>query len=191
MTNKILITEMDGTPAQISFADHSGDFSPSTGSSLEFGTPTNGQIALASLADTNAVQSDKVDLGANRAQTYKVRAAFEFAATPTAGEVVELYWGASSSSIAERGNPGGISGSSSAYSGYASDLKESVRQLDFIGVFVCAVEITPIVQISEISIFTPSERYGVLVVKNESAASFHSDDVECHVVFDPIVPELQ
>jgi hypothetical protein len=191
MANKILITEMDGTPAQISFADHSGDFSPTASNDLEFGTPTDCQIVLASLTDTNAVQSDKVDLGANRAQVYKVRAAFEFTATPAAGDLVELYWSPSSSSTAATGNPGGVTGSSSAYAGYSSNLEDSAKQLDLIGVFVCTVQTTPIVQIGEIGMFTPSERYGTLVVKNESNASFHSDDVESHIVFDPIVPESQ
>jgi len=191
MANKILITEMNGTPPHISFANHAGDFSPAAANSLEFGTPTDCEIVLASLADTAAAQSAKVDLGANRAQAYKVRAAFEFAATPTAGDVVELYWGASSSSTAANGNPGGVSGSASAYAGYSSNLSASVKQLDFIGNFVCTAQTTPTVQVAEVSIFIPSERYGVLVVKNESAAAFHSDDVESHVVFDPIVPEVQ
>ena len=53
------------------------------------------------------------------------------------------------------------------------------------------VQTTATVQVAEVGMFTPSERYGSLVVKNESAAAFHSDDVESHVVFDPIVPEVQ
>ena len=57
--------------------------------------------------------------------------------------------------------------------------------------FVCTVQTTATVQVAEVGMFTPSERYGSLVVKNESAAAFHSDDVESHVVFDPIVPEVQ
>ena len=43
----------------------------------------------------------------------------------------------------------------------------------------------------EVGIFSPPERYGSLIVKNESGAAFHSDDVESHIVFDPIVPEIQ
>lgn len=191
MPNKILISEQDGTPKQICFADHGGDFGPAAANSLEFGTPTDVQLSLASVGDTAARQSAKVDLGTERAQIYKVRAALEFAATPGLGDVVELYWAPSSSSSATYGNAAGISGSDAAYTGQASNLAISVKQLDSIGVFVCSAQPTSTVQIAEIGLFQPSERYGSLVVKNESAAAFHSDDVECHVVFDPIVPEVQ
>lgn len=191
MVSKILISEMDGTPEQISFADHANDFSPTAANDLQFSTPTTCQIQLASVGNTAARQSVKVDLGENRAQVYKVRAAFEMAATPTAGALIELYWAPSSSSTAATGNAGGVSGSDEAYSGYSSNLASSIGQLDEIGPFQCTVQVTGNVQIAEIGSFSPSERYGSLIVKNESNAAFHSDDVECHVVFDPVIPEVQ
>jgi len=191
MVAKLLYTEMDGTPEQICFADHAGDFNPTAANNLQFSTPTTCQLSLASVADTAARQSTKVDLGANRAPTYKVRAAFEMAATPTAGDMIELYWAPSSSATAGTGNAGAVSGADGAYTGYSSNLAASVRQLEFIGIFICTAQITGTVQVAECGIFVPSERYGSLVVKNESNAAFHSDDVECHVVFDPIVPESQ
>lgn len=190
MANKILTTEMDGTPEQISFADHAGDFSPNVLSNLQFSTPTTCQISLASVADTAARQSAKVDLGANRAQAYKVRAAFELNA-PTAGDVIELYWAPSPSVTGTYANAANVVGSDSAYAGYSSNLAASVRQLDFIGNFVCTAQVTGTVQVAEISMFIPTERYGSLIVKNESNSAFASDDVEIHVVFDPIVPEVQ
>src|SRR3990167_10879106 len=98
MVAKILYTEMDGTPEQICFADHAGDFSPTAANNLQFSTPTTCQLSLASLADAAARQSTKVDLGTDRAPAYAVRAAFEMAATPTTGESIELYWAPSSSS---------------------------------------------------------------------------------------------
>jgi len=191
MANKILITEMDGTPEQICFADFDGDFSPTGANDLRFSTPTSSQLILAGLADGSAVQSAKVDLGAKRAEAYKARAAFEMAATPTSGDMIELYWSPSSSSTPATGNAGGVTGASGTYAGYSSNLAASLRQLDLIGVFVCTVQTTATVQVAEVGIFQPTERYGSLVVRNESAAAFHSDDVECHVVFDPIVPEVQ
>ena len=191
MANKILITEMDSTPEQISFADHAGDFSPTAANDLQFSTPTTCQLSLVDVADGAARQSAKVDLGTKRAQAYKVRAAFELAATPTAGDVIELYWAPSSSSTAATGNAANVSGSDAAYSGYSSNLAQSVKQLDFIGGFVCTVQATGTIQVAEVAVFSPTERYGSLVVKDESGAAFHSDDVECHVVFDPIVPEVQ
>ena len=191
MVNKILVTEMDGTPEQICFADFGGDFSPTGANDLRFSTPTSSQLILAGLADGSAVQSAKVDLGAKRAEAYKARAAFEMAATPTSGDMIELYWSPSSSSTPATGNAGGVTGASGTYAGYSSNLAASLRQLDLIGVFVCTVQTTATVQVAEVGIFQPTERYGSLVVRNESAAAFHSDDVECHVVFDPIVPEVQ
>ena len=191
MASKILISEMDGTPEQISFADHANDFSPAAASDLQFSTPTTSQIQLASVANGAARQSVKVDLGTERAQAYKVRAAFEMAATPTTGLLIEIYWAPSSSSTAANGNAGGVSGADAAYAGYSANLDESVKQLDYIGSFVTTVQATAVVQIAEIGTLEPTERYGSLVVKNESDAAFHSDDVECHVVFDPIVVESQ
>jgi hypothetical protein len=58
-------------------------------------------------------------------------------------------------------------------------------------VFVCSSDATGTVQVAEVGTFSPPERYGTLVVKNESGAAFHSDDVESHVVFDPVIPEIQ
>ncbi len=70
-------------------------------------------------------------------------------------------------------------------------MAASILQLDWIGNFVCTAQATPTVQVAEVGIFSPTERYGSLVVRNESAAAFHSDAVESHVVLDPIMPEFQ
>ena len=119
MANEILLKQ--GT--QIVFADHAGDFSPATANDLQQGTPTTVQLATASVADAAARQSAKVDLGATRAATYNVMAAFEMAVSGlTAGLTLELYWAPSSDATAANSNPGGVSGSDSAYSGYSSNL---------------------------------------------------------------------
>ncbi len=188
MPNEVLIK----TGTQLSFADHAGDFSPTAANDLEQGTPTNVQLALASVADAAARQSAKVDLGATRAAQFSVVAAIEFAATPTAGEVVELYWAASPDSTAANGNPGGASGSDAAYSGTAaSTLAESVKQLQWVGNFVCTDDATTTIQIAHVGMFSPLERYGSLIVKNESGAAIHSDDVECHMVITLIILGLE
>lgn len=193
MANKVLIQEMDATPPQITFADFATDFSPTAANDLRHASAvdTQVQLSLASLADAAARQSAKVDLGANRAKEYHVRAAFELAATPTAGDVIELYWAPSQHATAANGNPGGASGADAAYAGYSANLAASVLQLIYIGAFVCTAQATATVQIAEVGVFSPPERYGSLIVKNESNAAFHNDDVESHVVFDPIVPEIQ
>lgn len=194
MPTKILVTEAGGTPKQLVFADHGGDFSPAAADDLR--DPTSGNrttvnLSLASVANNAARQSDKADLGTDFAGMYAVRAAFEFAATPTAGNTVELYWAPSLSGTAANGNAGGVSGANAAYSGYSSNLDASVRQLQPIGNFVCTAQATATVQKGVVGYFMPPTRYGTLVVYDKSGAAFHSDDVECHVVFDPVVFEVQ
>lgn len=192
MANKVLIAAQDGTPPQISFADHAGDFAPTAARSLEVGTPTDCQLSLTGVATAAARQSAKVDLGAKRALRYAVRATIEFAATPTAGNVLELYWAPSGSATAANANSGGASGADAAYTGDSSNLAAAVKQLELIGILICTeVATAEGIQTSECGIFVPTERYGSLVVYNKSGAAIHSDDQECHVVFDPIVDEIQ
>ena len=191
MPNKILVQAQDDTPPQLTFADFAADFAPTAANDLREGADTQVQLIFTSVADGAARQSTKGDLGENRAQEYAVRGAIEFAATPTAGAVVEVYAAPSASSTAGTGNAGNVSGADSAYSGYSSNLAASVLQLQLIGVFICTVQTTTTVQVAEIGRFFPTERHVSLVVKNESGAAFHSDDVECHIVLDPIIIEVQ
>lgn len=176
---------------QISFADHAGDFAAATKTSLEVATPTDVQLSLASVADGAARESAKVDLGATRAEEYNVTASFEFAATPTTGEVVELYWAESPISAAANGNPMSIDGVDAAAPSGIGTLDELVAVLHYIGAFICTNDATPSVMTAPVGRFSPGERYGILVVKNESGAAFHSDDVESHVVFSPVITEIQ
>ena len=176
---------------QISFADHAGDFGPATANIIEVGTPTNVQFAFASVANDAAWQSAKFDLGATRAALYNVFAALEFAATPGAGESVEAHIGWSPIAAAANGNPGGLSGSSAAYTGYSSNLEASLKQLDELPLFVTTAQATGTVQIAHMGLFVPKERYGILVLVNRSNIAMHSDDVEMNVIFDPIIDEAQ
>lgn len=180
---------------QIVFADHSpGDFSPTAANDLRQGTPTNVAFDFASVTNNSARQSDKVDLGATRARGYSVMAVLEFAATPTAGLTVDLYWASSPTSTAANGNPGGVSGSESAYTGYSSNLDASLSALQFIGSCVITANATATIQIlvaRSFVPFQPRERYGTLVAVNRSGATMHSDDVEMHIVMTPIIDEVQ
>lgn len=192
MPNEVLQKFEGTTPKQICFADHATDFtSPTAANDLRQGSETDGQLDLTSVPDSAYRQSAKVDLGSVRAAAYSVKAAFELAATPTAGEVIYLYWAASPDATAANGNPGGCSGSDADYTGYSSNADDSIAQLQLIGVFICTVQATGTVQIADCGVFSPSERYGCLVVRNESGAAFHSDANESHVVFNPIVDEIQ
>lgn len=191
MVAKVLITEQDGAPPQICFADHATDFSPTAANSLEVGTPTDVQLDLTSLANGAYRQSAKVDLGANRAGLYAARAALEFATGPTAGNRVNLYWAPSGSATAGTGNPAAASGSDAAYAGYSSNAAASVLQAVFIGSFVCTAQATTTVQVAECGALSPTERYGSLIVENASGVAMMSDAVEMHIVLDPVVEEIQ
>ena len=194
MANKILITEPNGTPKQIVLADHAGDFNPAAANDLRdatAGNRENVQLAVASVANTAARQSAKFDFGDKWARQYAIRGALELALTPANGEVCEIYIGYSQTATAANGNMGNLSGVDGVYTGYSSNLADTVKQLDWIGNFVCTDDATGTVQIAYCRTFRPKARYGCVVFKNESGASIHSDDVECHIVFDPLPEELQ
>ena len=171
---------------QISFADHAGDFAATAKNNLEQGTPTDVQLSLANVADGAGRESAKVDLGASRASAYSVMACFEMAATPTTGEVVELYWAPSPDATAANGNVFDIDGVDAAAPSGVGTLAELVSAATFIGNFRCGAVATASVMTGFVGVLAPPERYGILIVKNESGAAFHSDDVESHIVFTPI-----
>jgi hypothetical protein len=193
MVSRILLPEMDGTPKQIVFK--SSSYSPAAADDLRITTDGSKEspyaITLASVANAAARQSVKADLGAKRAPAYKCRAAFELAATPTAGLTISLYWAPSPFSTAGYGNPGGVSGTDAAYTGYSSNIAASLQQLDKIGDFICTAQATSTVQIAEIGILEPTERYGSIVVYDNSGAAFHSSDANISIVLDPLPPEGQ
>lgn len=169
------------TGTAIVFADTT-DHAPATANNL--GTRT-AQLDLTGVADDAAAQSDKVDLGATRAEEFDVTAALENAATPTAGEVSEFYWAPSPSGTAGTANPGGVSGAAGAYTGYSSNVEASLKQLQFIGDFVHTAQATGTVQIARVGSFRPKHRYGSLVIRNRSGSAYHSDAVEMSVLVSP------
>lgn len=194
MVAKVLVTEQDGTPAQLCFANHAGDFSPTAANDLRDGhTETDVELVLLNLADGSAAQSAKGDLGANRAPQYSCKACIEMhVAAATAGGTIEFYWSSSDSSTAATGNMGGASGSAAAYSGYSSDLADAVKQLQFIGVMTMTDDAVDSVQIGFVGILEPVNRYGSLIVKNECGQTIcDTDDIQAHIVLDPIIPETQ
>lgn len=188
MANDVLVTV--GT--QLIFADHSADFvGGATKTSLEVATATDVQIDLTSLADTAGRESAQADLGATRAPAYSVMASFEFAATPTTGEVVELYWAPSPEATAADGNVMNIDGVDAAAPSGIGTLGELVKASQFIGNFICTNDATGAVQTGVVGILIPTERYGILIAKNESGTAFHSDAVESHIVFSPVIDQVQ
>ena len=145
-------------------------------------------ITFASLANAAGRQGVKGDLGATRAALYKVKATFEIAATPTAGNTIDLYWAPSDSATAGTDNPANVTGADAAYSGYSSNLTASIKQLMFIGSFVCTAQATATVQAAFVGRFSPPSRYGSLVVVNNSGASLHSTETNQAVTITPDEP---
>lgn len=148
------------------------------------------QLDLTGVADTNARQGAKGDLGATRAARFAVRVGIEPAAAPTAGEVIEFYWSASNSATAATGNDGGASGSDAAYKNGEED--EWVAQLTYIGCLVLTADGAATVQIATINAeFIPPQRYGMPVVKNEAGQALHTDAVEMFIALIPQIDESQ
>jgi hypothetical protein len=143
-------------------------------------------ITLASLANNAARQSVKLDLGATRAERYLVKATFEIAATPTAGNVIDLYWAPSTSATAGTDNPANATGTDAAYAGYSANLDASVKQLAYIGSFVCTAQAIATVQAAIVGMFAPQLRYGSLVVHNKSGAALHSTETNQAITLIPI-----
>jgi hypothetical protein len=195
-TSIALRKELNGTPKQIVFADHAGDFSPTSANDLRKTTDGSQeldvQFSLASVANAAYRQSAKFDFGALYADEYDIRGAIEHAATPTAGNAWDLYLAYSTSATAGTGNSGAASGSDAAYTGYSSNAAAAVKQLHYIGSLICTSQATGTVQVIESqNSFSPKARYASLIILNGSGAAVHSDDVECNIVFNPVVLENQ
>lgn len=135
-----------------------------------------GAMTPSTLANGSYWQSAKIDLGnANGclAQAYSVDLAVDLAATPTAGSTIDFYWNPSTSGTAGTDNKGGASGTDSSYTGYSSNAAASVPQLQFIGSMVCTTQTS--LQKGIAGILVPQQRYGSLVMCNNSGAAFASD----------------
>ncbi len=149
-------------------------------------------ITLASLANstsesTGARQAVKLDLGATRAEYYRVWATFEIAATPTAGNVIEIWWSPSNSATAGTDNMGNATGTDAAYTGYSSNITESLQHCQFVGAFVCTPQATTTVQKGQVAgKFAPADRYGNLIVWNKSGAALHSTETNQSITLSPI-----
>ena len=154
--------------------------------------PTAVQLDLGGTVTAGtARQATKADLGANRAPEFGVSASLEFATAPVTGETVDFYWSPSHSGTAGKGNMGQTTGADGAYDGGAATLAEGLAQLIFIGSLVCTADATTFIQTAFIGVFSPPDRYGILVVHNNTSDDYHSDAVEMAVAFDPIIPEIQ
>lgn len=145
-------------------------------------------ITLASLANSNntstgARQSATIDLGAEWDQWWKMETEFEMAATPTAGNAINIHGSFNTSSGGGQAN---TSGSDAAYTGYSNNISDALRQIELLGVHVCTSQATATVQKCDAGRFRPTGRYLNLVVHNQSGASFHSSDSNCLIRLVPV-----
>ena len=171
---------------QLLFADHATDFgsAPATAAnSLLIGTQTDIQIDLTSVAASGgARQSAKsatlVIASSEYPTYYRFDACVELTAAPTDGGVIEFYWAGSGSSTAGTGNPGGVTGTDSAF----TDTTGNLAQMTRIGVLVCRANA---VNIGYVGILEPEWEYGSLVMVNQTDQNFHSAMDETHIVATP------
>lgn len=185
MANEVLVKS--GTV--LIFAS-SGVYSP--GANTTLGTLTD-DIDMVGLTTGQAREGVKADLTALRAAAFSVDMTMEPATDPTAGDTIDLYWSGSHSGTAAVGNMGNVTGADADWAGAVGEtLAESLAHMIFIGSLPLAVQNDADgVQIGHVGIFVPTERYGVLVVHNNSAITLHSDSIEMAVRFTPIIDEVQ
>lgn len=190
MANEVLVktgTQIAfGVTAQFNPADDGTNFTDDL-------TTIDAAITLAALANGAGRQSAKVDLGATRAARYEVLAAVDFTdETPSATGTVDYYWAPSPNGTAGNGNIGGNSGGDAACPDGALGsitLAEFIKQCQFIGQLACHDGAS--VQCGLVGVFSPSSRYGQLIVVNNSGDAFEADDVEMHTVLNPLIDEVQ
>ena len=171
-----------------------GSFSPvDAATNWTIGTPTDVVLTLTAVLDTEARQSTKVDLGATRAPEYEVLGCVDFTGeTPTIRETIDYYWAPSTSATEANGNVAGNSGADADAPGGALGtilIAEFLLQCQFIGSLI--IHDGAVVQNGLVGRFSPSSRYGQLIVVNNSGDVFEADDVEMHQVMNPIIPEVQ
>lgn len=150
-------------------------------------------ITLASLANgngtsTGARQAATLDLGANWAQLWRLDVNFEFAATPTAGYVVNLYGSWSNSTGAGMGN---TSGSDASYTGYSNNIDAAAKHMEYLGAHILTAQATSTVQKANVAIIRPKGRYLNLVVDNRSGVAFHSTDTNQCLILTPLEESVQ
>lgn len=148
-------------------------------------------ITLASIAVNAARQGAKGDLGATRAARWCVQVFINMDVAPTAGDIIEFWWSASSSAVAGTDNTGAASGADAAYTGSAGgSVDETKYQMDYIGGLVLTPDADGVVQ-SQKFVFFPLLRYGMPVLVNKADQALEGDDDSHRITLTPIVDEIQ
>lgn len=138
-------------------------------------------ITLTSVTDGNGRQGAKGDLGANRARVWDVEFTSSVGSAATAGNQIELWWGASTSATAGTDNPGGLSGTDATFNTTPDEYK---KQLIYIGSLILSNNASTGIQKQYLS-FVPPCRYGMPVVVNKSGQTLGSTATDHTLTFIP------
>ncbi len=143
------------------------------------------ELDLGSLANDDAWQGAKGDLGATRARQYTVEVTIDPNVAPTDPDaVIDIYWSASASATAGTGNVGGTSGTNLAFESTIADVNEKVRHMIHIGSFALTADAEP--QTTMFYGFEPPARYGMPVVVNRCGETLDSTDTSHSVILRPL-----
>ena len=153
--------------------------------------PAGGDYALTlyTVANNDARQGQKGDLGATFAARYLVTAEISLGAAPTAGNLIELFWAAS---YDDSTFPGGAIGVDTGYkSNPVNEVDEWKKQLLLIGALAVTADADPVAQIQSF-VFSPPTRYGAPVVVNKSGQAFAAFPAVPHqITLTPLIDEVQ
>lgn len=156
-------------------------------------TPVNNLLTLAGVADGEARQSDKADLGENWASVQEVFGAFDFTdEEPGGGGSVDVHWAPSTSATTGTGNIAANSGSDADAPGGALGtilLAEFLRWCIPIGSL--DIHDGAVVQNGYIGKFTPPTQWGQIIVANNSGDVFEDDNVEMAVWVNAVAMQLK
>jgi|DEB0MinimDraft_6_1074348.scaffolds.fasta_scaffold64931_1 hypothetical protein len=147
------------------------------GGSNNWSDTVDAEINLTNLSNAAARQSAKLDLTANRDLEYLVEAHIETDADATDGGTIDVYAGYSGSATNVNDNPAELQGQDLAYSGGTNGvLAGGLRQLEYIGSLVLQTlndtDAEP--QVGVIGRISPSKRYMMIVVVNNSGVALGS-----------------
>lgn len=100
----------------------------------------------------------------------------------TAGNEVEVYWGASSSATAGTDNPGGLSGTDATFNTTPDEYKQ---QLAYVGSLVSSNNAGTGVQ-RQVLRFVPPKRYGMPVIVNKTGQTASATEGNFQIVLEPV-----
>jgi len=179
-----------GTP--IILAD-STDYNPTAGTGLT-GTRTH-QLDLGGIASGAYRQSAKFDFfagGSSCPEWWFCRAAIVPASAPTAGLSAEIFLAFSDDGTAANNNPGNLSGSDGAYTGYGGAAGDADEQIggQFLRLGAVVFSADSDTHIGDIGRFPVLARYGIVVVRNSLNVALATSAAQMSVQLWPITETI-